>query len=201
MHFKVVFDGPTKSRKTSTVYNLLGYRSLPKPTLGVEVHPYSIYNIWDISGDPKRRGLADGYYIDAQIVILFGNSEEFLKDATRFAPKAKIINVAIGTKPAIIKALLDNAVRELSLGVESVFKEKQQELESNLTQLREFMIQSSKELEASLFDAKAEGTREEIVQRVKEELLARYEEQKSLATQQFDRLFEEIRVGINDIVL
>jgi GTP-binding nuclear protein Ran len=53
------------------------------PTLGVEVHPLTlrtnhgpvIFNLWDVAGLDKYRGLGDGYFIQSHGAILFLTSD------------------------------------------------------------------------------------------------------------------------------
>ena len=84
MSFKVVVIGPAKVGKTGLVRRLRNLEPTHNylATLGVEVHPVKFtlnyprgcvseicLSIWDCAGDPKFTGLADGYYIGADLAI------------------------------------------------------------------------------------------------------------------------------------
>lgn len=82
-----------------------------KPTLGVEVYPYTYipteneeftFNIWDCAGVEKFSGLRDGYYIGAQGAIVFAdftsletleNALKWKRDFKRICPKGKCVLV------------------------------------------------------------------------------------------------------------
>ncbi len=89
--FKVVVIGPAKVGKTTLVRRLRGLEPTTNylATVGGEVHPVKItvdqltgcaseicLIIWDCAGDPKFIGLADGYYINADLAIILFKTEE-----------------------------------------------------------------------------------------------------------------------------
>lgn len=80
---KVMFIGNAKTRKTSIARMLLS-TNYDKyiPTLGVEVSVYRgvsgiTYNLWDCAGQHRYCGLREGYYVKANIIILFTSDEEY----------------------------------------------------------------------------------------------------------------------------
>jgi len=85
---KVVVVGNGGIGKTRWVTSLLNgsgnYKPYQEgkytPTQGVEVHPYcynnKVYKIWDLAGDSRYRGLADGYYINATHFIVIADNQE-----------------------------------------------------------------------------------------------------------------------------
>ena len=52
------------------------------PTIGVEVHPYrtenKVFNLWDCAGKEKFGGLRDGYYIQADVALIFHGGEQWI---------------------------------------------------------------------------------------------------------------------------
>lgn len=102
---KVVVLGPKQTGKTkfvkSVVYNhFYASSSNYQPTLGVEVHSltcagFSI-DFWDCAGDPKFGGLGKGYYLNADVALLFKGADEeenqqFLNDFLEISPSAAIV--------------------------------------------------------------------------------------------------------------
>lgn len=77
--YKIVLIGPTDSGKTSFAnYVKSGkFSENHLATLGVECHTWQniaddvTFTVWDVAGDPKFRGLGDGYYIGADLCLLF----------------------------------------------------------------------------------------------------------------------------------
>lgn len=80
---KVVLIGDTRSGKTTFINRSIYRRFESKftPTLGVEVESFryrnSILNIWDTAGDDRYVGLKDGYYLKADVFLVFCNSETY----------------------------------------------------------------------------------------------------------------------------
>lgn len=83
-HKKVLFVGPPCSGKSLIMDELLGETihmdHTYTPTLGVELYPYYApsggkYNIWDCGG--RHIGLANDYYKQGDIAIVFGDDEDF----------------------------------------------------------------------------------------------------------------------------
>lgn len=73
---------PESARYLRTFMEPVLLNSRPTPTLGVEVHPYrtdgKVFNLWDCAGKEKLGGLRDGYYINANIALIFHGGEEFI---------------------------------------------------------------------------------------------------------------------------
>lgn len=77
--YKIVLIGPTNSGKTSFANYVKSGKFSENylATLGVECHTWQniaddvTFAIWDVAGDPKLRGLGDGYYIGADLCVLF----------------------------------------------------------------------------------------------------------------------------------
>jgi GTP-binding nuclear protein Ran len=78
--FKCVLLGDGACGKTTWINLLLQGEFTPNyiPTLGVEVHPLTFttssdpirFNVWDTAGQEQYGGLREGYYINANCVIL-----------------------------------------------------------------------------------------------------------------------------------
>lgn len=75
---KVIFIGDTKSGKTAAVNRLLGRggHAPYKPTVGADVHTTvnqhgTTVELWDCAGSGS--GLGDGYYVGADICVIFSN--------------------------------------------------------------------------------------------------------------------------------
>ena len=87
---KVVFIGNAHTGKSKVVRKLLEEAIPNRPyvaTLGVEVFPFreqgKTYNIWDCGGDKRYRGLCEGYYEQAHIVIIFEGGGHGQGDLTK----------------------------------------------------------------------------------------------------------------------
>ncbi len=90
------------------------------PTLGVEVYPYTssisgtVYNIWDVAGQEKFGGIRAGYYIDADMAIVFesvfgeSSTERWRRDFLRVCPDKPILTIPryITDKVAAVQAIL-----------------------------------------------------------------------------------------------
>ncbi len=82
--FKVVFIGCARSGKTSFIsYVRTGkYNTKYSSTIGVEVNQIYMDDItiscWDVAGNEKQRGLGNGYYMNADLCVVFytGNPKE-----------------------------------------------------------------------------------------------------------------------------
>lgn len=51
------------------------------PTMGVEVHPYTVRSgvickIWDCAGQQALGGLREGYYLEAKVAMIFTGGDE-----------------------------------------------------------------------------------------------------------------------------
>lgn len=79
--YKLVLVGESGVGKTTFVkrHRFGNFEKKHIPTLGVEVHPLRFhttigevcFNTWDIAGNPKFIGLADGYYIQGHCAMVF----------------------------------------------------------------------------------------------------------------------------------
>jgi len=110
-HKKVVFIGDTCTGKSSLVHMFgnptehstlgvptLGLPTLGVPTLGVEVFPVfeNKINVWDCAGYEKNLGLGDGYYIQADMAIIFHtthDSRNWERDFRRVCENEPILHV------------------------------------------------------------------------------------------------------------
>ncbi len=87
--YKVVFFGDAGCGKTTLVKRLRGLPFDPRylATIGVEVHPITIgnncINVWDCAGQEKFKGLADGYFIDANLGVIVLDYETFSSAAVQ----------------------------------------------------------------------------------------------------------------------
>ena len=79
---KVIFIGNACTGKSKMVCYLTNaeYYSY-SATFGAEVDPYvspngNKYNIWDCAGNQKYGGLKEGYYLGADIAIIFTGGDE-----------------------------------------------------------------------------------------------------------------------------
>lgn len=121
---KVVLLGNSGSGKSNTLGILVGDMSLctGEKTVGVNVRTYTSdsgcqFDIWDCAGYSSNRGLDDGYYISADIAIIFGGGEKYItterwkKALLRVVPEAKIfvLNKAKATRVKKILEKLDEA--------------------------------------------------------------------------------------------
>jgi GTPase SAR1 family protein len=90
---KVVFVGNARSGKTRACSKLLcsskGAMTPYIPTYGAEVYQYTNeygteFDIWDCAGDKERSGLRDGYFVGADICVVFGHNQyEWVRDVQR----------------------------------------------------------------------------------------------------------------------
>lgn len=114
-NYKVVLVGDGGVGKTTFIKRHLTGEFEPKylATLGVEVHPLGFnttngkieFNVWDTAGQEKFGGLRDGYYINADACIVFGdvtsrvtfeNMKQWVTDVKRVRPNC--IFVYVGNK-------------------------------------------------------------------------------------------------------
>ena len=109
--FKVVICGKEHTGKTKFCQRLLFRGDLPQreytPTVGADVHavditdqhgiPQITINIWDLAGNPRFGLLSEGYFIEADHVLIFsedGNIEQRWKSAIdRVCPNAGVHTV------------------------------------------------------------------------------------------------------------
>lgn len=74
---KIIFISHSPIGKTNLIRSFLGASQNITyiPTIGVEVHPIIhqgyVYNIWDTASNVKYGGLRDGYYLNADMAIVF----------------------------------------------------------------------------------------------------------------------------------
>jgi GTPase SAR1 family protein len=90
---KVVFVGDAKTGKSRAASRLLGSckgaMTPYAPTYGAVVHHYtntygSDFDIWDCAGNNEYRGLRDGYFVGADICVVFGHNQyEWVRDVQR----------------------------------------------------------------------------------------------------------------------
>jgi GTPase SAR1 family protein len=88
---KVLFVGSARSGKTTALNRLLGRGNHGpyKPTNGAEITSFvnknGVYiDVWDCGGAKGHTGLADGYYVGADICVLFGdNKADLARDVMR----------------------------------------------------------------------------------------------------------------------
>ena len=83
---KIVLVGNSQVGKTSWVHRLLdnSFKTSYTPTVGVEVHPIVLqcnkknvcFNVWDISGEEKYGGLAQGYLVASEGAIIMIDSND-----------------------------------------------------------------------------------------------------------------------------
>lgn len=115
---KVVLLGNSQSGKTKALKELLGTstaNNVYKPTLGVAPHTARIggkqYSIWDTAGQDRYGGLRDGYYVQADIVVIFTGGNPNLSthktpvqwgiDAKRVSPNASFWQISNGSSSAL----------------------------------------------------------------------------------------------------
>jgi len=79
---KVLFVGSARSGKTTALNRLVGRGNHGpyKPTNGAEITSFVNKNgasidVWDCGGAEGYMGLADGYYVGADICVLFGENK------------------------------------------------------------------------------------------------------------------------------
>ena len=90
---KIVFVGDAKTGKSRAVSRLLGSMKGAMtpyiPTYGAEVVHYTNghgthFDIWDCAGDREKSGLRDGYFVGADICVVFGhNQKDWVRDVQR----------------------------------------------------------------------------------------------------------------------
>ena len=74
---KIILVGDANVGKTTWVTKLRTNQFITDhhSTMGAELHQVKknniIYNLWDCAGNPKFRGLGDGYYIQSKGVLVF----------------------------------------------------------------------------------------------------------------------------------
>ena len=85
--YKILFIGDTNVGKTHLVKRLVSHSNDVSfdcvTTLGCDVRPLSLShdgevwrtNIWDCAGNPRYSGLFGGYYLQADGIVLFKNSD------------------------------------------------------------------------------------------------------------------------------
>jgi len=95
---KVLFIGNTRTGKTNTVNRLKGLKNVPhRSTVGAEVYTYTNANgtevsIWDCAGKEENLGLRDGYFIGADLAVVFGEDiGDWYRDASRTSDKIQVI--------------------------------------------------------------------------------------------------------------
>jgi GTPase SAR1 family protein len=107
--YKVVLIGNSESGKTSFIKSVITGEKNTKysPTLGVEVHPIKIndlyLNVWDLAGNPKYGGLVDCYLMQSRLGIVFMNGEPF-NELTRLS----IDNLNKSNTPLIYVKLIED---------------------------------------------------------------------------------------------
>jgi len=60
------------------------------PTLGVEVHKWKNYNVWDMAGDERFGGLRDGYLVGANHALILWDGK---KKPTKWIQMCKCVEV------------------------------------------------------------------------------------------------------------
>ena len=103
---KVVFVGNARSGKTTTIRSLFTNKATSKyvSTIGLELHVWGRYKIWDCAGKPDYLGLGSGYYYEANIVIVFNGGEAFREPETwesevrKIAPNAQVFHISGSVK-------------------------------------------------------------------------------------------------------
>jgi GTP-binding nuclear protein Ran len=95
---KVLFIGNTRTGKTNTVNRLKGLKNVPhRPTVGADVYTYINKNgtevsIWDCAGKEELTGLRDGYFIGADVAVIFGEDiTDWYRDVSRASDKMQVI--------------------------------------------------------------------------------------------------------------
>ncbi len=86
---KIVVVGPKGCGKTTWVRSLMNMPTMEyKRTLGVEVHMVNIndreFEFWDTAGDPNVGGLRDGYYVNADAIVLMGDANEYYQEEINY---------------------------------------------------------------------------------------------------------------------
>ena len=95
---KVLFIGNTRTGKTHTVNRLKGLTNVPhSPTIGADVYTYTNKNgtmvsVWDCAGKDENTGLRDGYFIGADVAVIFGDEvSDWYRDVVRACEKVRVI--------------------------------------------------------------------------------------------------------------
>jgi GTP-binding nuclear protein Ran len=111
---KIVLIGDYMSGKTKWINEILGTSKSTTyvPTLGVDVFPVPmedyIFDIWDTAGQEQYGGLKEGYYIGAQIGVVFGeNTEPWIENFKKYCPNAFIIIANNHTSTSILPTILE----------------------------------------------------------------------------------------------
>ena len=110
---KVLFIGNTRTGKTHTVNRLKGLKNVPyNPTIGADVYTYTNKNgtevsIWDCAGKEEHAGLRDGYFIGADVAVIFGEDiVDWHRDVSRAADKVQVVlNPGYGTLRRMLNSL------------------------------------------------------------------------------------------------
>ena len=106
--YKIVIIGDAQTGKTSYLRRLLTgeYTKKYTPTLGVDVHPLIFhtnhgtitFNVWDVAGNEKFRGLGDGYYIGAKGALSFHTHGSNMTHERELSRMGKIPTVRVWNK-------------------------------------------------------------------------------------------------------
>jgi GTPase SAR1 family protein len=118
---KVVFVGNAKTGKSRAVSRLLGSfkgaMTPYAPTYGAEVFHYtnahgSHFDIWDCAGNKECGGLRDGYFVGADICVVFGHNQyEWVRDVQRVSEN--VITYVFNTN-AQLKLMLESIADDRS---------------------------------------------------------------------------------------
>lgn len=118
---KVLFVGEARTGKTSTCKKLtgqsLGYVPPYVPTKGAEVYKFTNvhgtrFDIWDCAGGVENYGLRDGYFVDAEICVVFGyKQKEWVRDVQRVSED--VIVYVYNTLPQL-KTMFESIIHDRS---------------------------------------------------------------------------------------
>jgi len=118
---KVLFVGEAKSGKTRACRKIVGstFGSMTPyiPTVGAEVYKYTnnhgtTFDIWDCAGKDENSGLRDGYFVDAEICVVFGyKQKEWVRDVQRVSED--VIVYVFNTIPEL-KLMFDSILYDRS---------------------------------------------------------------------------------------
>lgn len=121
---KIVIIGPAQIGKSHLVniwsnqgnVNWLGLPIMNyEPTLGVTVTPVQhqnyIYNIWDTAGNPQFRGLANGYYVEADGLVCILDQDNMDQEIGNKITDFQVINP--GKPILIVKVNVNEQNQEL----------------------------------------------------------------------------------------